>query len=282
MKSHYLCAMESSTYFNFFSERKVLMIILLNSATIFLQGFELSKAFSFWLNHFDNFFTIYFVFELSKNIKQQGFSNFWQSAWNRFDFVLVALALPSLLYWFGRETGNQGLDFLLIFRTARVFKFMRFFRFIPGVQSLLAGINRALKASVLVIVTFLIYNFIVAIIACSLFQDLSPEYFGNPLSALYSTFKIFTVEGWYEIPESMMANGNLTIFQEVGIKFFFIVILLTGGIFGLSLVNSVFVDAMVMDNNDELEVKVDELNKKIDLLTAEIRQQQTSKFSPQE
>ncbi|BDC99541.1 ion transporter [Persicobacter psychrovividus] len=274
--------MESSTYFNFFSERKVLLIILLNSATIFLQGFELSKAFSFWLNHFDNFFTIYFVFELSKNIKQQGFSNFWQSAWNRFDFVLVALALPSLLYWFGRETGNQGLDFLLIFRTARVFKFMRFFRFIPGVQSLLAGINRALKASVLVIVTFLIYNFIVAIIACSLFQDLSPEYFGNPLSALYSTFKIFTVEGWYEIPESMMANGNLTIFQEVGIKFFFIVILLTGGIFGLSLVNSVFVDAMVMDNNDELEVKVDDLNKKIDLLTAEIRQQQTSKFSPQE
>lgn len=43
-------------------------------------------------------------------------------------------------------------------------------------------------------------------------------------------------------------------------------ILITGGIFGLSLVNSIFVDAMVQDNNDELEKKVDLLNKKIDRL----------------
>ena len=32
-------------------------------------------------------------------------------------------------------------------------------------------------------------------------------------------------------------------------------ILITGGIFGLSLVNSIFVDAMVADNNDEIEKK---------------------------
>jgi voltage-gated sodium channel len=31
-------------------------------------------------------------------------------------------------------------------------------------------------------------------------------------------------------------------------------------------VNSIFVDAMVSDNNDDLERKIDELEKKIDLL----------------
>lgn len=36
--------------------------------------------------------------------------------------------------------------------------------------------------------------------------------------------------------------------------------------FGLSIVNSIFVDAMVSDNNDALELKVAELEKKIDLL----------------
>lgn len=49
-------------------------------------------------------------------------------------------------------------------------------------------------------------------------------------------------------------------------KLYFILILLTGGIFGLSLVNSIFVDAMVSDNNEDLEKKVDELSKEISRL----------------
>ncbi|NLA24090.1 MAG: ion transporter, partial [Bacteroidales bacterium] len=39
----------------------------------------------------------------------------------------------------------------------------------------------------------------------------------------------------------------------------------------LSLVNSIFVDAMVSDNNDELERKVESLEAKIDLLMDEIK-----------
>ena len=34
----------------------------------------------------------------------------------------------------------------------------------------------------------------------------------------------------------------------------------------MSLVNSIFVDAMVSDNNDNLERKIEELNKKMDRL----------------
>ena len=40
-------------------------------------------------------------------------------------------------------------------------------------------------------------------------------------------------------------------------------------IIGLSLVNSIFVDAMVSDNNDELERQVKELNEKIDKLLSD-------------
>ena len=39
-----------------------------------------------------------------------------------------------------------------------------------------------------------------------------------------------------------------------------------GGVIGLSIVNSIFVDSMVSDNNDSLELKVDALQRKIDLL----------------
>jgi voltage-gated sodium channel len=115
-----------------------------------------------------------------------------------------------------------------------------------------------------VLIGFLIYNFIVAILSCFFYRQLAPEYFGNPLTSFYTIFRIFTVEGWYEIPDIISARSSNAI--SFLTKLYFTVILLTGGIFGLSLVNSIFVDAMVSDNNDALEKKVNELQKKIDLL----------------
>ncbi len=72
------------------------------------------------------------------------------------------------------------------------------------------------------------------------------------------------MEGWYEIPDEIAASSSAT--TAALTKIFFVAILLIGGIFGLSLVNSIFVDAMVSDNNDELEEKVARLEEKIDLL----------------
>jgi voltage-gated sodium channel len=51
---------------------------------------------------------------------------------------------------------------------------------------------------------------------------------------------------------------------------YFAILLLGGGILGLSLVNSIFVDAMVSDNTDELEKQVSQLSEKIDILTQKI------------
>ncbi len=48
--------------------------------------------------------------------------------------------------------------------------------------------------------------------------------------------------------------------------------MLSGGILGLSLVNSIFVDAMVSDNNDELQNDVNNMSKKIDTLNTKIEE----------
>ncbi|HRD83001.1 MAG: hypothetical protein IAE84_13065 [Saprospiraceae bacterium] len=49
-------------------------------------------------------------------------------------------------------------------------------------------------------------------------------------------------------------------------RLFFMSVFFFGGVIGLSIVNSIFVDSMVSDNNDSLELKVDALQRKIDLL----------------
>jgi voltage-gated sodium channel len=159
---------------------------------------------------------------------------------------------------------TSDFSFLLVFRVMRVFKSFRFLKFIPGIDHLIRGVNRALKASVIVILGFIVYIFIIGIFSFYLFKEAAPEYYSNPMISLYSTFKIFTIEGWFEIPEKVVAG--LTIIPSFFTFLFFIFIVLSGGILGLSIVNSIFVDAMVSDNNDELEKKIDKLEFKINQL----------------
>jgi len=253
----------------FLNDKIILLLIFLNSLTIFVQGFDqLSDNVQLTVNGLDSFFTLLFVFEIAVKIKTTSFRRYFLSNWNKVDFVLILLSVPSIFYFF-LDVKFTDLHFILIFRISRVFKFFRFFKFIPGIEQLIHGIRRAIKDSILVLIAFFVYNFVISVLSCYLFKNYSPEYFGDPLRSFYSTFKIFTVEGWYEIPEQIVQN-NSDVFSFFT-KAYFILILITGGIFGLSLVNSIFVDAMVSDNNNELENKVDTLNKKIEALTELIK-----------
>ncbi len=248
----------------FLNDRFILILILINSFTIFAEGFsELGNEIIFWINIIDSIITILFILEAGVKIFHFSWKNYIASNWNKLDFILVILSLPSIFLLI-INSEIHGLSFLLIFRVSRAFKFIRFFKFIPGIDALVRGVQRAVKASVFVLFGFFVFNFIIAILSCYLFKDISPEYFGNPLKSMYSIFKVFTIEGWYEIPDTLSIHTSNT--AAALIKAYFVIILILGGIMGLSLVNSIFVDSMVMDNNDELEKKINNLNKKIKIL----------------
>ncbi len=245
------------------NDKFILGLILLNSGVIFMQGFETSQLLGNILFQVDNIITLVFLFELVTKLRFYGFKGFVKSNWNIFDAILIILAIPSLYFWaFNGDTSH--LDYLLVLRIARIFKFFRFIRFFPNIDHLIKGIQRALKASVIVLLGFLVYNFVISVLSCFFYRNIAPEYFGNPLISLYSIFKIFTVDGWYEIPDFISRNSSETIGFLT--KIYFVLIVISGGIFGLSLVNSIFVDAMVSDNNDELEKKIESLERKIDNL----------------
>ncbi len=257
--------MKRTTYFTklFLNDRFIFSIILFNSFIIFFEGFGIGMDVGAGLDIFDSIITVLFLVEAIVKIKYYSWRGYISSNWNKLDFLLVVLSLPSIyLVFFNGQF--IGLEFLLVLRVSRVFKFFRFFKFVPGILHLIRGIRRALKTSIFVLLGFLVFNFIVSVLSCYLFKEIAPKYFGNPIDSFYTTFRIFTVEGWYEIPDKITsgASGSVAFFTKI----YFIVILITGGIMGLSLVNSIFVDSMVSDNNDELEKKVDELNQKIEEL----------------
>ncbi len=250
----------------FLNDKFILLLILLNAVTIFVNGFETATAYKFILLLLDNIITALFLTELIVKFNEFGVKKYFLSDWNKFDFLLIVLSLPALIAYL-TPIEITSFSYLLVFRVLRVFKSFRFLKFIPGMDHLVNGISRALRSSVIVLMGFAIYIFIIGIFSFYLFKESSPAHFGDPLNSLYSIFKIFTVDGWYEIPEQLTKNYSSTTSFITYLYFIFVVI--TGGIFGLSLVNSIFVDAMVSDNNDELEKKIDRLTQKVEELIAD-------------
>ena len=249
----------------FLNDKFILILILINAIIIFTIGFAMPQTYKFGLHILDNLITALFIIELWVKFRAFGVKGYFKSNWNKFDFILIILSIPALIA-FILNTAFSDISFLLIFRVMRAFKSFRFLKFIPGIEHLMLGVQRALKASVIILIAFVIYIFIIGIFSFYIFQQSAPEFFGNPLTSLYSTFKIFTIEGWFAIPERISQSYNSV--PAFFIHAYFIFVLLTGGIFGLSMVNSIFVDAMVSDNNDDLEKKIDDLDRKITELIA--------------
>ena len=246
----------------FINDNVILLLIILNAVIIFINGFALGERNNFLLSLLDNVITVLFIIELIIKLKKYG-RKYFNSNWNKFDFALIVLSIPALMA-FVFSGGIHDFSFLLVFRLMRVFKSFRFLKFIPGLDHLFIGIKRALKASIIVILGFVVYSFIVGVFSFYLYSESSPEYFNNPLVSLYSTFKIFTIEGWFEIPEQV--TNALSPTSSFFTYIYFIFVVLSGGILGLSLVNSIFVDAILSDNNDGLEKKIESLELKIDQL----------------
>jgi voltage-gated sodium channel len=257
----------------FLNEYNILMLIIINAITIVIQGFN--NIPTEWLRIsfvIDSFISVMFIIEMFVKLKHFGRKEYFKFGWNRLDFFLVVVSTPSLILLFV-HTSLLDVGFLYTLRLLRVFKFFRFLKFIPNIDHLINGVKRAIRASVLIFFSFFIFNLVVALFANYIFKEKAPEFFGNPVLSFYSIFKIFTIEGWYEIPEAIAEGSSETV--AFFVKLFFISVLLSGGVIGLSLVNSIFVDAMVSDNTSNLEAQVANMDKKIDELKEIISRQIT-------
>lgn len=196
------------------------------------------------------------------------------SHWNQFDFFITMITLPSIL---GVIVGTQdagiqtdlflSLRALRIFRALRNAKAIRIMRFVPDIDKLVKDIRAAIRSCFVVAIGFIIFMIITSVLSSTLFGDIAPEYFGNPGQSLYSTFRLFTIEGWFDIPDAIAANSSHG--MAVFAKIYFSLFLFMGGIIGVSIINSFFVDAMAEGNNEDVLVKLEKMEKMIKELKEE-------------
>ena len=246
-----------------FSETAVLGIILLNTIALVLDGFpQIHAHYGEYLHTFDLACLIFYVVEVVAKVSLMRWPGYIKDNWNKFDFSIVLLGLPALIdpLFPGEFRGAEAILFL---RMGRFMRFFRMLRFIPNVAGIWNGILRSLKASVGIFLVLFILNLITAMGANGLFAKYAPEYFGDPYISFYSMFKVFTIEGWYEIPDQLALHEDITPGMLVFIRGYFALSVIIGGVLGLSLANAVFVDEMTIDNNDDLEELVRDMRREI-------------------
>lgn len=247
--------------FKFFTNKQLIGIaILLNVTCIILEEYEIKHSAIFII---DNITTLFFLGEMIAKLKKFGIRDYCSSSRNRLDGVLVLISIPSILdIFFPSLLANKSN--ILILRTFRIVRVVRISHFFSSLPIIIRNLRKALKDSSAIMIGSMVTILTFALLNCSLFRNTAPQFFGTPTESFYTTFRLFTIEGWYEIPDAVTAN--FSVIQTFITRFYFGSIIIICGVIGMSLLNSIFVDAMVSDNNDgfinefrRLEEKVDKL-----------------------
>ena len=251
----------------FYNETLIFSLIILNVIVIYLHSFEVLQQYHFLFDFADVGFTLFFCVEISlKIIYSKGknkFKSYLHSIWNRIDFFSILLAIPSI--------GVLFISDLEIFagfaalRTLRIFKLLRVIEYIPEGKRISAQLFKALKSIFFIIIAFFIYTTIVSLISVTLFRHAATLYFQNAFESFFTIFKVFSGDGFSDIVSVIQENSTV-LFTSFS-KFYFVGVVFSGSILGLSLINSVFIDQMnqVSRQTEEDEIqKLDKLKKEID------------------
>jgi len=162
----------------------IIGVIILNAITI---GLETSKtavaSFGGLLYLLDLVALCIFVAEIAAKLVVYRLS-FFKSAWNVFDFVIVAIALLP---------AGEGLSVL---RALRILRALRLISMVPQMRLVVQALLGAIPAMGSVIALLSLVFYVAAVMATKLYGENFPEWFGTIGASLYTLFQIMTLESW--------------------------------------------------------------------------------------
>ncbi|MGB0429875.1 MAG: ion transporter [Bacteroidia bacterium] len=91
----------------FLNDKFILYLIFINVVLLFASGFNMSQQNNHALELIEHCFTLLFVIELAIKWYEHGFKNYFKINWNKFDFILVAISIPSVISFFLQNSGGD-------------------------------------------------------------------------------------------------------------------------------------------------------------------------------
>ncbi len=174
----------------------VLLVILANAVVLGLQTYsDVEREHGDTLNLLNDIFLGFFVVEVALRIGAHGRrpQDFFRSAWNVFDFVVIGFAfIPGV-----RESST-------LLRVARLLRVVRVVRILPDLRVLVTGVIRSLPplGSMLLLMTLML--FVYGMLGWLLFAEELPQDWGNIGRAMLSLFVLLTLEDFPRFMERAM------------------------------------------------------------------------------
>jgi voltage-gated sodium channel len=165
-----------------------------------------------------------FVVELACRLYAYGW-RFFTDSWNVFDLLIVGISLLP-------ATGPFS-----VLRALRVLRVLRLISAVPAMRRVVSGLLAAVPgmASIGALLSLVIY--VAAVMATKLFGAISPAYFGDLPTTLFTLFQTMTGEAWPDIAREVMAAAPLA-------WIFFVIYILISSFAVLNLFIAVIVNGM--------------------------------------
>jgi voltage-gated sodium channel len=252
----------------FYNEKLIFSLIAINILIIYLHSFNFFKPYYLYFDLIDVGLTLFFTVEIGYSIvvKYSSFKSYLKSNWNKLDLISILLSLPSILILF--SPNFEILSGFIALRSFRIFKTLRIIEYIPNGKKISKKLFKAFKGVTFILFTFLVFTTVISLISVSLFKNVAPNYFQNAFDSFYTIFKIFSGDGFSDVVSEIQYNSSpmMTGFS----KFYFVIIVFSGSILGLSLINSVFINEMssIADDVEDNDKSIDNLKTQIELLNS--------------
>lgn len=237
----------------------IIIIILLNAVFVGLETYgSIYERYEEWFLLFDVIILSIFTVEIMlKLIAEEKTWHFFKDGWNVFDFLIVAFSFIFL-----------GSPFITVLRVLRVLRVFRTVSVIPSLRKLVNALLMTLPSLGTIMLLLFIVFYIFSVIGTMLFQEVSPELFGNLQLTALTLFQMITLESW--------ATGVMRPVMEVTpwAWIYFVAFILVGAFVVLNLFVGVIVnnfekiDEMEKDEEDndefgDLKTEVSELKQEI-------------------
>ncbi|WP_285757759.1 ion transporter [Nocardiopsis ansamitocini] len=249
-------------------QNTVIAVIVLNGIALGLETYE--EQFAAVDGYFlfaEYAFVGFFVVELLLKIYARGLA-FFKDGWNWFDLLVVGVAvIPA----------SEGFSVL---RLLRILRLLRLISVIPHMRNVVNALFRSVPGLGTVIGLLFVIMYTAAIMGEKLFEDISPQYFGNLGTTLYTLFMLLTTENWPDISDTVIEESPYA-------WIFFVLFIVISAFIVLNLIIGVIVTSMETEvsaerweEDQELELqqhqavmkRLEELGKQVNQLSEQVRE----------
>ncbi|HSP26115.1 MAG TPA: ion transporter [Saliniramus sp.] len=242
-------------------ERVIMALIIVNAITLGLETSPWAmQNFGELLYLVDRAILGVFVVEIALRLIVHRLS-FFKSAWNIFDFLVVAVALAPATATFS------------VLRALRVLRVLRMITIVPSLKRVVGALVSALPGMGSIVLLLGLLFYVYSVMATKLFAASFPEWFGHIPASAYTLFQVMTLESW-----SMgIVRPVMDVYPYAWL--FFIPFILSTTFTMLNLFIGIVVNAMQSEHDEVIE---EELAAKEKVVEEEKAEEQAARIAAQE